>query len=523
MTPTNLLLHAVVPAAVSVHSTPDRRGTCRYLLAALCTLALALAGCGGGGGGTRSATPEERQRVAVTQAIDAAEIAVNALTDASSTAQLQAAEAAVDAATDAVADADALSQAENRAHTRAITLIEDNLAAKRADIEMAQAERQRRNAQDVAMLRSVLEGARIRDISATVEHGAAPAMTGTVPGNPETDLMDLPTTVVAGTVATAGGWSSGAYEAADEAAGTADEVVFYTDIEAPGTQPFGGDMGKYGPADGIDSDGDLVIRDTTDATLIAAPDFPTGPGIRTHMAGTDGMVEVAGTFDGARGTFVCTPSAESCTSSIKDGGGIDLAGGGGWKFVPAQDATVMKPDTEYRYFGWWLRTSATSHVGAAFHGGVGGDALEFASFGALQGQATYSGPAVGKFIVDPQLDDATAGDFTASATLAVNFADATDPGTVAGAVNGFMVNGEAMPWSVELRSARIEANGVIGDGATVWSIDGREGAAGGSPTWSGRFHEADQDQVPTVATGTFESVFGDIGLMSGAFGTTREP
>ena len=131
--------------------------------------------------------------------------------------------------------------------------------------------------------------------------GAAPAMTGTVPGTPETAVMDLPTT---------GGWTSGTYEAVDDGAGTADEVVFYTDIEAPGTQPFSGEMGKYGTADGIGSVGNLVIGTTTDATLIASSEFPTGPGIRTHMAGGSGMAEVAGTIDGAR----CAVKAVSLAS-----------------------------------------------------------------------------------------------------------------------------------------------------------------------------------------------------------------
>lgn len=86
-----------------------------------------------------------------------------------------------------------------------------------------------------------------------------------------------------------------------------------------------------------------------------------------------------------------------------------------------------------------------------------------------------------------------------------------------------MVNGEAMPWSVALRSAQVGADGAIAASGTAWSIEGREGAAAGSPTWSGQLHDVDQDQVPSVATGTFESVFGDIGHMSGAFGTTRQP
>ena len=41
-------------------------------------------------------------------------------------------------------------------------------------------------------------------------------------------------------------------------------------------------------------------------------------------------------------------------------------------------------------------------------------------------------------------------------------------------------------------------------------------------TWSGRFHEADRDSTPTVATGVFDAVHGTIGRMTGAFGTTRQ-
>ena len=50
----------------------------------------------------------------------------------------------------------------------------------------------------------------------------------------------------------------------------------------------------------------------------------------------------------------------------------------------------------------------------------------------LQGTATYSGPAAGKFVIDPQIGDASAGDFTASATLEVDFGDDSDPGRVTG-------------------------------------------------------------------------------------------
>ena len=146
----------------------------------------------------------------------------------------------------------------------------------------------------------------------------------------------------------------------------------------------------------------------------------------------------------------------------------------------------------------------------------------------LQGTATYSGPAAGKYVIDPQIGDASAGDFTATATLEVDFGDDSDPGRVTGTVDGFVANGDQVPWSVELRTAGIAADGAIAargndTARTVWSIDGQEGTAAGSPSWLGRFHDVDEDKVPKVATGTFAASYGDIGRMIGAFGTNRQP
>ncbi len=117
----------------------------------------------------------------------------------------------------------------------------------------------------------------------------------------------------------------------------------------------------------------MPIDSNTDATLIVSAGFPTGPGIRTHDADAAGDALVTGSFDGAPGTYVCTPAADNdCRSSIKHRGGIELTGGGGWKFVPAEGATVPTPDGEYQYFGWWLRDTNGSYAVGLFHRGTGG-------------------------------------------------------------------------------------------------------------------------------------------------------
>ena len=538
MTPSNPPSKAAARRAIPVSSTPAApcagapawRTAFRNLPAMLCAgvLALGLAGCGGGGG--QRSTADAPTPADVIAAFGEAVRAVDALTASPGTALLRAAEDAIAAAKKAVEEASGLSDADKRAHNDNIAGIEEKLEAARERVMMARDD-------EVARLRMALAGDRIATAATTtVEHGEAPTISGEIPGTPPTTVTNLETTALTGSAVTAGGWTGGTYIARDESDEITDTVVFYTDIEAPGTQPFSGDEGKYGTDDGIDGDGNLEIGTDTDATLIASSEFPTGPGIREHEAGAGGMVEIDGTFDGADGTYVCTPTmSDACTSSIRSAGGIALMGGGGWKFAPDEGAMVAKPDTEYSYFGWWQhQTEDGGYAFGAFHDGVGGEQQEFEHLAALQSQVQeplrYRGPAAGKVVIDSGLGPALAGEFTAEATLEVDFGDDSALGTVTGTVDEFIVNGDEVEWSVELQSAAIGARGGIEAGGTdtagtVWSIDDEAEAATGSPspTWSGQLHDVDEDEVPTAATGMFEATYGEVGHMVGAFGTTREP
>ena len=475
-------------------------------------LPLGLGACSNGGD-TSSGQPVETatdvaQRAAIAVAIEAARAAVTALGAASTDAEVETAARA----------------AEKAAYGVSVSLLEGTLARARAALGRARA------TDSVEVIVALKGGDRIASISVAVKHGAAPVMAGTVPGTPAAMVTGLETTAVAGSARTVGGWTGGTYAATDDDAGTADTIVRYTDIESPGTQPFGGKGGKYTAGNSLDADGNLPIVAGTDASLIASAAFPTAPGIRTHEAGDDGTASVSGTYDGAQGMYVCTPTAGSgCTSSIRQGDGFTLSGGGGWKFVPAAGATVEKPDGEWRYFGWWLRDTGESHAIGAFHGGAGDAADEFADLPALQGTVRYRGPAAGKLALEPLIGEASSGEFTATATLEADFGDGTSAGTVEGTVDTFMVDGTAMPWSVELQAVGIGAHGAIGASGTnaaltVWTIGEREGAApaSGAPTWAGRFHAAGDDRVPAVATGMFEAAYGEVGRMIGAFGTTRQ-
>ena len=495
----------------------------KILPTVVCVLALGLASCGGSGSSAIASLVDTvaEQRAAVVKAIREATDAVAALDGESTDPEIMAAAEAIAAARTAVTDADTLSGEETGGFDRLISSLDRSLENKRALIATAREERRRSEAAYVEEVFSALGRPGIADIRAAVRHGAAPTMSGTIPGTPPTSVADLGT---AGTAGQLGGWRGGTYTAADAAAGTADTVVLYTNIEAQSTQPFSGAGGKYSTDNGLDADGNLPIAADTDATLIASSAFPTGPGIRTHQAGMDGTAQVLGSFDGASGAYVCTPATDSaCTSSVRHGGGYTLAGGS-WVFVPATGAMVATTDTEFQYFGWWLRETGDGFAVNAFHAGDGGAADEFSGLAALQGQATYRGPSVGKFALRPQVGDASAGDFTATATLEVDFGDDAVEGTVEGTVGSFTVDGVSMPWSVELRTAGIGADGSIAasggnTAATVWSIGGN--AATSSSTWSGQFHDVGADRVPAVATGTFRASYDALGHMVGAFGATQ--
>lgn len=485
-----------------------------------CALALGVAACSGGGSGSNGPTAEE-QRAAVERLVQAAEAAVDSVARASADGAVApvligAAAEAVEAARDALTNASGLSDAEQSAFDTAISVIERSLAEQRRNAATGSARR----------LSAVVAGPRIAGIRAAVARGEAPSMSGTVPGSPAVAVAGLQTTAD-GVARSVGGWQGGTYRAA--AGGVMDTVFLYTNIEAPAPRPFSGDGGKYDAASGLDTDGNLPIVATTDTTLVASDAFPSGPGIVSHAANPDGTVRFAGSFDGAVGEYVCTPAmGGACTSSIQHGGGYALAGGS-WKFVPAAGARVPDPDTEYQYFGWWLREAGDAAAIGTFHAGAGSAPDEFRDLRALQGTATYRGPAVGKFSLEPRIGEASAGDFAATVTLEVDFGDAADLGTVVGDVEGFTVNGERNTWSVALGTARVGADGSIAAAGghtalTVWSISGNEGMTPGTPpTWSGQLHDAGEHSVPAVATGAFEASYDEVGRMIGAFGTTRQP
>lgn len=126
------------------------------------------------------------------------------------------------------------------------------------------------------------------------------------------------------------------------------------------------------------------------------------------------------------------------------------------------------------------------------------------------------GGAAGKYALSSSTGGTNdAGHFTARVMLDADFDDDTVT------IDQFMgADGMSRDWSVELKESSFGDTGpisTIGAGAeTVWTIGGTDGASAGE--WSGTLYGNGGDTVPTVATGTFRSTYGQDGRMVGVFG-----
>ena len=317
-----------------------------------------------------------------------------------------------------------------------------------------------------------------------------------------------------------------------DTAGNSSTAVVYTDV--------GPNVGKAWASvyNNVDSQTITALRGLNADAVIYSSSFSTA-GIKNHPANNADrtVFNIGGTFDGAAGTYSCTPAdGAPCTSNLT-AGGVVLAGGGGWSFNPVDTAMVSQPDANYAYFGWWLNKDASGDPEVdVFHGSNQAVDISGATFTALGGTATYKGAAIGKYAMNRGADQyATGGHWTADATLTANFEDpdAADPvaaaGSISGMIDNFMAGGESMDWSVKLNSADIAVFDTDHDfglaaAATVWTAGGAKAAAGGS--WEGDFHNQvappDGNNVPGTVTGEFTATYGAVGHMTGAFGAHVE-
>ena len=530
--------------------------TDRFVLVLVATLALFLAGCGGGSS-TPSTPPAPSgpspADMAITDAKAALMNAESGLTGASTDAAMLAAYRAIQAAASnliTVLSENGGSAADRGSAVDAL----NNAAVEIGRLERALAAAEKENAATIAKLLKRLDPMtrHNRSIGDIQPPGADPGGSSTqrptfaaVYGKATTVTVNSTSTneehgpnvklkdAVGTTVAGKNGWSGTMVTATDPASKNTDTVLVYTNIEAPKSVAFGDVFSLTGG----------VLPSTTIALPanrknIQGSEFSTGHATFTH--GTDAAdetIRITGTYAGASGVYSCVETSSAACTSQGTNSGILL--GGGWVFEPSPGTMAMQTDSNYSYFGWWLRVKAD---GSLFPSVFDGHNTELTTpkpdiLNNFKGKATYSGLAVGKFAIAGFPN--TGGHFTADASLSVNFEGTTTSpaGNVEGAVTNFMVGGAEMPWRVDFANVDLAANGRFGHTSTgntaTWTIDGIasvDDATNNRGSYDGHLqrNNVDTDLVPISATGTWQVPYVTansseaFGHMIGAFGVTRD-
>ena len=300
-----------------------------------------------------------------------------------------------------------------------------------------------------------------------------------------------------------GSWRSASFSGQRGAAGT-DTAYLYTNIQSPGSRAFWKIHGESVAYDGTDS---LAKPSGLPAAGRSLLD-PDGDG--TDITNPPAMRRLGGTYDGAGGTFECTGT--DCNIARADDGTLTASGGGagGWTFKPGSlNAGVNRnQDEAYLYFGVWAYEPNTPTAAHEFKWIAGGDIndettladsdISATNFGALTGSATFTGGAVGKYVLRNQVGQADRiGTFTATATLTANFDTGPDLATAGnrldGNLTGFRENGNALDgWTAYLGSNASQAaplgeGGPTGTLVTTASIGGVTATGG----WDASLHGAD--------------------------------
>ena len=533
------------------------KSTDKFVLVLVASLALLLAGCGGGS----STPPPDPGPTAGEMAIEQAQAALTTAQAGMSSAMTDAAMAAAYRAIEKAANdlvAALTTHGGTAAEIAAAASTGGNAKAMADSLDMKIAEAQK--AADMAMAATAAKlyaGIAVQNVD-----GATTVAAGTVLADgqraaayndadqPATGtaidtqiMVGIDTAAVVGLsedkmamVADNHGWTGKMYTASPTGGGTYEAVV-YSNVGAP-TQGL-----KFGSAatnsdyeyvlDAADRNGNankaLTYAAADHAALVSLPGVTRTAGTETfHLPdpnnGGAQYINVPGMLHGVSGTFSCAPTtaADGCTAAVA-AKGFTLAGGT-WLFIPsnAEARVTDVPDADYASYGWWIHKSADgSAFTASTFADIKGTVPAASDLGNLQGTATYSGGAAGKYALSSSTGGTNdAGHFTASATLEADFSD----NSITGTVDNFMgADGMSRDWSVELKKAAIATGGGISRtdaNDTAWTIGGT--AAGASGEWSGTLYDNGDDGVPKVGTGTFYSTYGQDGKMVGAFGVNKE-
>ena len=355
---------------------------------------------------------------------------------------------------------------------------------------------------------------------------------------------------------TLGDWKGTHYAVTNAGTKVVDSAVVYTNQAAPKSYSI---ATRYATVANVPASGGTYTAGTGGKGMLSLAADISDPKIMADMFPTVGSktfspaegateILVPGTYHGASGTYRCIGT---CVATVTTGGGISLSDA--WEFAHSAGAMVSVSDADYLAFGWWLNKDKDGEptAASAFFSTVGATRPPLTGVNAIVGSATYAGKAAGKFAMSNPLDSTgDGGHFTADATLTAKFSG-TGAG-ITGMIDNFMANDQSVPWSVALNNRHLASdavgaapgnnigtNGVITSApdytatpnvddskTTVWSIDGNSAPASG--TWSGQMYDETQgaaddgSNVPTTVLGRFQSEFGSVGSMVGAFGAEKE-
>ena len=485
---------------------------------------------------TPPADPIIGERAAIASTIAAANTAVAAVGDAATDAQVAAANAAVTAARTAISDAGNVPAPERAANTGTVnaiaTTLSNALTSRTAAIDVAEKAQAAAGLADAKSLLTAFE----TDIEAPVMITSVSASSGGAFKVTPTTTNVFESAAVPDTVA----GHHGAMLTFDD-----ETMVVYSSIanaEAKAVvevfHQTGAGSNEFSVA--------LTDEPTTIplAALMVATDFVVTRDLE------EGMVTFPGGVNGAMGTFSCTIAQDqTCADPMLEDGAVTVPGGT-WTFTPNAGARTDVADTDYVYFGWWLKKATAWQVatftGAAGYGVDGAVGMRTASAlvgmsDTLAGSATYEGAAAGKFTTVGN-GSGEAGHFVADAMLTVDFdADLSDTEagndedgvTLSGMIDEFVANGTSRDWTVALTwngGDPAENLGGIGDiveddnAVATWK---NGDVTMGTGTWEADFYgtDADDNDLPMAATGEFSASVGDADIgnhIAGAFGVEKE-
>ena len=558
------------------------KSTDKFVLVLVASLALLLAGCGGGSSTPaepEGPTPEEiaemeaMQMRAMEQKADLEEANDDLDTALAATLNTQdaldaanAAHMALAAAIEAAADVSAADKAiyESAASAAMVRIEDAQKIFDAAEAErMAMEEEQRKmeeaaRAAEMTKVGKALKAALGNTPLSNLDLATNPAsltsagLTVGLPADPSGTPAAAPSPrMKAGASAgSLGDWAGNHYSHTNTGTKVSNSAVVYTNRGTPRSRLAATAFATTGvlPSNATytAATGALAFISGTADSNIAGDGFADA-GTTTHTPAVSGTnIQIPGTYMGAAGTYICDTAA-ACSSAAGGAAGITLTGA--WTFVHNVGAMTSEPDANYLYFGWWLQKDSDGPTSAsAFTGVVGsiqgdGTTALAANPNAISGKATYTGGAAGKFAISDPLNGGDGGHFTADATLSATFGAGATAG-LTGTLDNFMANDKAVPWSVSLMRRTwdgttagltaqppddADTSGVdesmVG---TVWSIDGNSAAASGG--WTAQMYDempgtaptGDGSNVPTTVTGTFQSAFGSVGSMVGAFGAEKE-